>query len=162
ECGYGKGKCERRSAGVILYDYAKFYRRSALRDSDVYIEIWSEKEALAGIIYDAASQYDVPVMVSRGMPSLTQVWSTFANIHNAAVNGKLSYVYQFGDHDPTGCLIPRTLERRLREFCAKYDTPFQPIIERIALTKDQIRQYRLPTRPTKREGNNHARDFEGR
>jgi hypothetical protein len=145
-----------------LSNTAKFYRRSALQDSDVYIEIWSEKEALAGIIYDAASEYDVPVMVSRGMPSLSQVWGTFANIHNAATNGKRSYVYQFGDHDPTGCLIPKTLEKRLGEFCLKYKTPLLPVLERIALTKDQIRQYRLPTRPTKREGNPHAKGFEGR
>jgi hypothetical protein len=57
--------------GDALRDTAKYYRRSALRDCDCYIEIWSEKEALAGIIYDAASEYDVPVVVSKGMPSLT-------------------------------------------------------------------------------------------
>jgi hypothetical protein len=145
-----------------LSDTAKFYRRSALRNADVYIEVWSEKEALAGIIYEAASEYDVPVMVSRGIPSLSQVWSTFVNIHNAARHDKQTYIFQFGDHDPTGCLIPRALERRLREFCEKHRTPLLPILERIALTKEQIRQYRLPTRPTKREGNPHASNFEGR
>jgi len=36
---------------------AKFYRRSALRDCEAYIEIWSEKEALAGIIWDEAGEY---------------------------------------------------------------------------------------------------------
>jgi len=159
-----KGKVTQTLDNVYdaLNDTAKFYRRSALRDSDVYIEIWSEKEALAGIIYEAASKYDVPVMTSRGIPSLTQIWSTFVSIHNAARKGKQSYISQFGDHDPTGCLIPKALERRLREFCRKHHTPHSPVIERVALTKEHIRQYRLPTRPTKREGNNHARDFEGR
>ena len=33
-----------------LNDTARFYRRSALRQSDVYIEIWSEKEALSGCL----------------------------------------------------------------------------------------------------------------
>jgi hypothetical protein len=144
-----------------LSDTAKFYRRSALRDSDVYIEIWSEKEALAGIIWDAASEYDVPIETSKGMPSLTQIWGTACAVINAARKGKRSYIYQFGDHDPTGCLIPKSLELRLRQFCAKYDCTF-PVVERIALTKEQIRRYRLPTRPTKREGNTHARDFAGR
>jgi hypothetical protein len=73
-----------------LRDTAKFYRRSALRESDVYIEIWSEKEALAGIIYDAASEYDIPVEVSKGMPSLTQIWGTACSVINAARNGKLT------------------------------------------------------------------------
>jgi hypothetical protein len=139
---------------------AQYYRRSALRECDVYIEIWCEKEALSGIIWDVASDYDVPVVVSRGLPSLTQVYGSFVNVRNAHEPGKLSYLYQFGDHDPTGCLIPRTIKSRLKEFCQKYHCPF-PTVERIALTDEHIRQHRLPTRPTKREGNSHANDFLG-
>jgi hypothetical protein len=107
-----------------------------------------------------ASEYDVPVVVSKGMPSLTQVYGSFVQIKRAAAAGKESYLYQFGDHDPTGCLIPETIERRLEEFCEKYRCPI-PMVERIALTPEQIRRYRLPTRPTKREGNRHAHRFEG-
>ena len=36
-----------------------------------------------------------------------------------------------------------------------------PTVERIALTPAQIRRYRLPTRPTKRTGNSHAKQFTG-
>jgi hypothetical protein len=149
------------SVADALHDTARFYRRSALRDCEDYIEIWSEKEALAGIIYDAASEYDVPVIVSKGMPSLTQIYGTFRRIYAAADRaGKQSYIYQFGDHDPTGCLIPQTIEKRLYEFCEKYDCQYA-VVERIALTEEQIGRYRLPTRPTKREGNRHAKNFEG-
>jgi hypothetical protein len=49
-----------------LQDTAKFYRRSALRECSDYLEIWSEKEALAGIIYDVASDYDVPRRRQQG------------------------------------------------------------------------------------------------
>ena len=143
-----------------LEDTAKYYRRSALRDCDDYIEIWSEKEALAGIIYDVASDYDVPVVVSKGMPSLTQVYGSFVNIARAAHAGKQTYIYQFGDHDPTGCLIPKTIEARLDEFCQKYDCQ-PPSVERIALTEKQVTEYNLPTRPTKRDGNSHAKHFDG-
>jgi hypothetical protein len=143
-----------------LEDTAKYYRRSALRQCNDYVEIWSEKEALAGIIYDVASDYDVPVVVSKGMPSLTQIYTSFLSIRRAAKAGKTSYLYQFGDHDPTGCLIPKSIQARLNEFCNKYDCPF-PIVERIALTKEQVERHRLPTRPTKREGNQHAKGFEG-
>jgi DNA topoisomerase VI subunit A len=146
--------------GDALRDTAKFYRRSALRDCDSYIEIWSEKEALAGIIWEEASTYDVPVVVSKGMPSLTQVHGSFANIYRAAEAGKESYLYQFGDHDPTGCLIPKSIEARLRHFCEQCDCQY-PVVERIALTPEQIDSFHLPTRPTKRAGNNHAHKFEG-
>jgi hypothetical protein len=139
---------------------ARFYRRSALQDCGDYIEIWSEKEALAGIIWDVAGEYDVPVVVSKGMPSLTQVYGSFVQIKRAAAAGKDSYLYQFGDHDPTGCLIPKSIAYRLEEFCLEYDCEC-PTVERIALTEEQIRGHRLPTRPTKREGNRHAKNFEG-
>jgi len=143
-----------------LQDTAKFYRRSALRECSDYLEIWSEKEALAGIIYDVASDYDVPVVVSKGMPSLTQVFGSFLNIKHAGRAGKNSYIYQFGDHDPTGCLIPKSNEARLCEFCDEHGID-PPVVERIALTEEQVERHRLPTRPTKRDGNTHAKDFEG-
>jgi hypothetical protein len=139
---------------------AKFYRRSALRECSDYIEIWCEKEALSGIIWDAASDYDVPVVVSKGMPSLTQVFGSFQDIYRAAEAEKNSFIYQFGDHDPSGVLIPQALERRLNEFCEKYDCP-APYVERVSLTNEQIDEFNLPTRPTKREGNSHANSFEG-
>jgi len=139
---------------------ARFYRRSALRESKVYIEIWCEKEALAGIIYDAASDYDVPVVVSKGMPSLTQLFESFQNIRRASEAGKYCFIYQFGDHDPTGALIPEVIRSRMNWFCEKDDCP-RPTVQRYALTEEQIEQYELPTRPTKREGNRHAAKFTG-
>jgi hypothetical protein len=143
-----------------LDDSARFYRRSALRESDVYIEIWTEKDALAGILYEAASDYDVPVASSRGIPSISQLRISFENIQDASDAGKQVYVYQFGDHDPTGCLIPKHIERQISEWCDEEGCDL-PTIERIALTEEQIEQYRLPTRPTKCQGNPHARDFRG-
>jgi len=139
---------------------AQYYRRSALRDCDDYIEIWTEKEALSGIIWDVASDYDVPVVISKGMPSLTQVYTSFTNIRRASAAGKVSYLYQFGDHDPTGCLIPKTIEARLEEFCDKYGCRV-PVVKRIALTTEQIQNHRLPTRPTKRDDNTDAHKFAG-
>ena len=141
-------------------DTARFYRRSALRECPDYIEIWSEKEALAGVLEDAAGDYDVDVLVSKGMPSLTQLHSSACMIARAARAGKDAFIYQFGDHDPSGVLIPKTIDRRLSELCQKLGCD-PPSIERVALTKEQITRFNLPTRPTKREGNRHAHKFEG-
>jgi hypothetical protein len=143
-------------------DTARFYRRNALRACPDYVEVWSEKEALAGLIEDAASEYDVPIIVSKGMPSITQLYESAREIARAAYADppKQTYIYQFGDHDPSGVLIPQTIERRLYEFCKKLDCR-PPIVERVALTEEQIDEFDLPTRPTKREGNTHANKFEG-
>jgi hypothetical protein len=130
-------------------DTARFYRRSALRECSDYVEIWCEKQALAGVIGDAAGEYDVPVLISKGMPSLTQLYGTACEIDRADEAGKQSYIYQFGDHDPSGVLIPQTIERRLNELCQKLDCS-PPIVERVALTEEHIT-----------EGNRHAQKFEG-
>ncbi|MGO9849193.1 MAG: hypothetical protein ACLPKT_22105 [Methylocella sp.] len=148
------------SIADAVADTARFYRRSALRESDAYVEIWVEKEALAGIIWDVAGDYDVPVVVSKGMPSLTQLHGSFQNVYRAADAGKGCFIYQFGDHDPTGALIPKVIESRMQWFCERTDCTM-PTVERYALTKEQIEQYDLPTRPTKRFGNSHAASFEG-
>jgi hypothetical protein len=141
-------------------DTARFYRRNALHECPDYIEVWSEKEALAGVIEDAASDYDVPVLVSKGMPSITQLYGSACAIARAARAGKRAFIYQFGDHDPSGVLIPKTIKTRLHQLCTKLRCE-PPTIERVALTEKQISEFNLPTRPTKREGNRHAHRFEG-
>jgi hypothetical protein len=139
---------------------ARFYRRSALAQSPDYVEIWVEKDALAGSMWDVTAGYDVPLMVSRGMPSLTFLHASALAINRAASQSKRAFIYQFGDHDPSGVLIPKTIERRLNEMCRRLDCP-APHVKRISLTKAQIKRYQLPTRPTKRNGNRHAAGFIG-
>jgi hypothetical protein len=99
--------------------------------------------------------------VSKGVPSITQVYGSFENIRAADEASKRSYIYQFGDHDPSGCLIPKVIESRLNEFCDEHDVQ-RPHVKRIALTPEQIERYDLPSRPTKRAGNRHAKQFKGR
>ena len=139
---------------------AEFYRQSALARSDDYLEIWLEKDALAGALWDVTSEYDVPLMVSRGMPGLTFLHASAREIRRAFWQGKRSFIYQFGDHDPSGVLIPQTIERRLNELCEQLGCD-PPIVKRVALTEEMISEFNLPTRPTKRRGNSHANGFEG-
>jgi hypothetical protein len=139
---------------------AKFYRTSALKAAPDYLEIWCEKDALSAVLWEVTAHYDVPLMVSRGMPSLTFLYGTATSVRHAARQGKETYIYQFGDWDPSGVLIPKSIETRLEQMCAKLGCE-PPIVERVALTEKHIAQYSLPTRPTKREGNRHAHKFEG-
>jgi hypothetical protein len=140
---------------------AKFYRRSALAQCNDYLEIWCEKDALSGSLWDVTFDYDVPLMVSHGMSSITFLHGTALEIQKAAQHGKRSFIYQFGDHDPSGVAIQRSMERRLKQMCEQLDCA-PPVVKRAALTEAQIKKYKLPTRPTKRDGNSHANSFVGR
>ena len=45
---------------------ARLYRKALWTDADEYVEVWCEKDALAGVIMPVTRQYDVPLMVARG------------------------------------------------------------------------------------------------
>ena len=133
---------------------AETYRRDLWRDQDAYVEIWVEKEALAGVLYEITAPYDVPLMVNRGFSSKDFVHGAAAVIE--ALN-KPAYLCYFGDWDPSGLVIWNDIKAKIQRYAAGADVTFQ----RVAVTEEQIARYELPTRPTKREGNSHAKDFRG-
>lgn len=118
------------------------YRRSLWTQQPVYVEVWIEKEALAGVLVDVTSEWDVPLMVTRGYASLSYLYEA-AQIYETM--DKPVYIYYLGDYDPSGVDINRSVEKRMREFAPNADIHF----ERIAVTPEQIERWYLPTRPTK-------------
>jgi hypothetical protein len=119
------------------------YRRGIWNDQDAYVEVWLEKDALAGVVYEVTGEWDVPLMVTRGYPSLSYLHGAAEAIASAR---KPAFVYYFGDHDPSGVDISRNVEARLRQFAPRAEIRF----ERLAVTEAQIRALGLPTRPTKK------------
>ena len=61
-----------------------------------------------------------------------------------------TFIYYFGDHDPSGVVVDRKIEQGLREFAPDAEIHFK----RVAVHPEQIREWNLPTRPTKK--GNHA------
>ena len=125
-----------------LNETAKFYRKSLWADADAYVEIWLEKDALAGVVYPVTSMYDVPLMVARGYASLSFLHSAAEYINDLTVP---TYIYHLGDYDPSGVNAAEKIEETLRELAPDADITF----ERLAVTRQQIALWRLPTRPTK-------------
>jgi len=116
------------------------YRRGLWANQGSYVEVWIEKDALAGVIYDITSAWDVPLMVTRGFPSDTFLYSAAEALK---AQTKPVYLYYFGDSDKSGRNITKTTERKLRGFGADFH------FELAAVTDSQIRDWGLPTRPEK-------------
>lgn len=135
---------------------AQSYRRSLWDNQPVYVEVWLEKEALAGVLYEVTEKWDVPLMVTRGYPSLSYLYSAAETIAAKSRRGKSTYLYYFGDYDPSGLDIPRKVESDLREFAPDADIEFK----RVAVTLEQIETLKLQTRPTKRT-DSRSRNFTG-
>jgi hypothetical protein len=89
-----------------LDDTARFYRKALWADADCYVEVWLEKDALAGVILPVTAMFDVPLMVARGYASLSF-------LHTAA-----EYIGTIGGADVH--LPPRRL-RSIRRQCRRED-----------------------------------------
>jgi hypothetical protein len=142
------------SVDELLHHTALTYRRSVWNDQNCYVEVWLEKEALAGVLVEETAAWDVPLMVTRGYSSLSFLYSAAQHI---LAEGKPTYLYYFGDHDPSGLDIPRNVQSRLEELT---DHQAEIHFERVAVTPEQIGSMHLPTRPTK-TSDSRSKEFEG-
>lgn len=129
-----------------LQETARHYRRNLWRDADEYVEIWIEKDALAGTIFPVTSLYDVPLMVARGYSS-----ETFAYEAVAARRGDARpyVVYYLGDFDRAGQDAARSLQEKLERFAS--DDGVDVRFRYLGVTSNQIEDLRLPTREPKRK-----------
>jgi hypothetical protein len=126
-----------------LKSTAALYRKNLWADADSYVEIWLEKDALAGVILPVTAINDVPLMVARGYASLSFLYSAAEAINELVVP---TYIYHLGDFDPSGVNAGEKIEETLRELAPDAEIYF----ERIAVTEEQIAEWNLPTRPTKK------------
>jgi hypothetical protein len=129
------------SMQAALKGWQKAYRRDLWANQEDYIEIWVEKDALAGVISPITEEYDVPLYVARGYGSITFIYEAAETIKKT---GKPAYIYHFGDFDPSGVDAAYKIWEGLREHGANIN------FERAAITEEQILRLNLPTRETKR------------
>jgi hypothetical protein len=87
-------------------------------------------------------EYGVALMAAVGYASITFAYEA------AQVMKELYhpiYVYHFGDYDPSGQDAARAIEKELRLHAPNAEIHFK----RVAVTPEQIKEWKLPTRPTK-------------
>jgi hypothetical protein len=169
--------CEMREAGEIPFDWiadntrwmrkpstftgieaclnstAEHYRRDLWATMPVYVEVWCEKDALAGVLMEETEPYDVPLMVARGYSSLSFLHRSAMEIK---ARRKPAHIYHVGDLDPSGVDAARDIEAKLRRYAPDAEIHF----ERPAVTRAQVEEWNLPSRPTK-QGDPRAKTFAG-
>jgi hypothetical protein len=133
-----------------LNNTSKFYRRDLWAAMSVYVEVWCEKDALAGVLMEETEVCDVPLMIARGYASLTFLHSAAMAIE---AKDKPAFIYHLGDYDPSGVDAARDIEPKLRRYAPGAEIHF----ERPAVTRAQD-EWNLPTRPTK-QSDTRAKKF---
>lgn len=127
-----------------LINTVSTYRRNAWGNTDTYIEIWCEKDAIAGVLNEIADPFGVKVFPCRGFASLSSLYGAASIFEAQQRNRKQCKVYFFGDHDPSGLYIDRKAQETMQD-----DFNVDVEFERVAVLPEQIEQFKLPTRPTK-------------
>lgn len=148
---------------------------------DFYLEVWIEKEALAGVIEPVCNELDVNFFSCRGYTSQSEMWGAGQRLLRQIEEGKEVRILHLGDHDPSGMDMSRDIEERLLKFLAIDHWRFkmrgasadstEPSLDyikdrfklnRLALNWHQIEEYGPPPNPAKltdARAANYVREF---
>jgi hypothetical protein len=167
------------SPASLLRAAANGYAIDKWETQDYRVEVWVEKEALAGIVERAADDLDVAWFACRGYVSQSEMWSAAQRLGSYIRNSdQRVIILHLGDHDPSGIDMSRDIEDRLRKFIeidwfvsengdiddatdideARTDAQHEMTsrldddyltVKRIALNRDQIDLYQPPPNPAK-------------
>ena len=134
---------------------ASFYRRDYWAHSDVRVEVWLEKDALAGVLYPVVvTEWGLELFVTRGFASVSYLE---AAAEDTREDGRPTFVYVLTDLEPSGIDIARKIAEELPRRAPKVEVT----VSRLAVTLEQVDAFNLPTRPTK-QTDTRAKKFEAR
>lgn len=106
-------------------------------------EVWIEKKALQGVFERTCNNLGVALAPCKGYPSLTFLNEAKERFLEMKQNGKTPVILYFGDYDPSGEDIPRSIEENFNKFGCPVE------VKRIALMEEQVVEWNLPPAPAK-------------
>ena len=170
------GRSHWRHPRDIIEATAKQFHIDYWSDQNMHVEVWVEKEALAGVVEDTTWSYDVTSLACRGYMSQSEQWRAAQRFADKIREGKQVRVIHLGDHDPSGIDMSRDNGDRLvtfltHDFLRESGLPRGRLnggelhewivdqcgvddgrlfdLDRIALNMDQIEEYQPPPNPAK-------------
>lgn len=116
------------------------------------VEVWVEKEALAGVVSRVCGQYDVPYFSCRGYTSASSSYEAYKRVASNIYRDQKTLILHFGDHDPSGLDMTRDITDRLATMISSeegsdFDDCFE--VRRLALNFEQVRVFNPPPSPAK-------------
>ncbi|KIN72566.1 hypothetical protein [Sulfitobacter guttiformis] len=135
------------------------YTRNKLSAQDIHIEVWCEAAGMLPQIDDVAAPYSVKAYSSGGFDSLTAKKDLADRIVRVE---KPAIILHLGDCDPSGEDIFNAVAEDVTAFVEADRRHGLVTVEfhRIALTKQQVVEYDLPTAPAK-STDTRSKNWEG-
>ena len=119
-------------------DCIETYKRDMWSNQDDYIEIWTEKDTISGVLNRAASPLGINTFICKGNASYTALYDAAQLFNKKIDEGKNVFIYYLGDFDPCGCNMDKRIQTDLRE---EYNCEIN--FKRLAITEEQIDEYGL-------------------
>jgi len=129
------------------------YNKDKWQNQPKYLEIWTEKQALQKVINKITYKYDIGLQIAKGQYARTGIYET--SLRYKAQSDKKCLLYYVGDYDPSGLSIYNSIKERLINYGIDVEIP-----DRIALTKEQIEKYKLPSDRAKKSDPNYNKFVE--
>lgn len=123
--------------------WMQYYNKNRWENQPIYTEMFIEKKALQAVFQGVCRDNDVALGAVKGYPSLTFLYETAQRLRQRAYEGKECIILYFGDYDPSGEDIPRSIGDNLERMGVDVE------VRRFALLEDQVRAWKLPPAPAK-------------
>ena len=123
---------------------AKWFQVDKWQRQPIRLEVWIEKEALAGVIEGVCTQNDVPFFCCRGYTSQSEMYKAADRMKFYNLERQQVVILHLGDHDPSGIDMTRDIEDRL----CLFEVP-RVTVKRLALNMEQVEEYGPPPNPAK-------------
>jgi hypothetical protein len=115
---------EKPSSWSGLQDFAdtasQAYRKDLWSQQKWHIEVFTEKDAMTGVLAPITRKYDIHLNVIRGQVSDSFAWNVAEEWQE--IEKPIRALY-FGDHDPAGLKIEASLKSRIQGFLPSYHRP---------------------------------------
>jgi uncharacterized small protein (DUF1192 family) len=132
----------------FLHSVRTNYSRNVWQAQASYVEVWCEKDALSGIFSDVLGRYGVTLNVGRGYDGWSSIKRAADRYYWRQDEGIETTVLYFGDFDPSGEDMHRSLQERLAMLGVYPEMP------KVALTYEDA--HRLPGDVTKADDSRAA------
>lgn len=117
----------------IISAAVREYRRDYWQDQPLYVEVWSEKSTVQGVLAPILDEFGVTFRVMKGFGSFTAVKQAATDSLELLEEHDQAITLYLGDWDPSGLYMSEVdLPSRLERYGGKWD------FTRIALTQDDL------------------------
>jgi hypothetical protein len=118
----------------------------AAQDQAYHLELWIEKSTMDDVLLPIGEQYGMNIATSLGFQSITSVIGLLRRIE---ARGKPARIFYVSDFDPAGDAMPVGVARQIEYWRETLGIEQEVKLIPIALTRDQVVRYQLPTIPVK-------------